>query len=104
MMNRVSNHRSFEHMYRLVICVSLTGYGQEQGGVMTRIYNNHPKKRMTIAYLETVPWFLRVYYHTLVVESFGSEETTGNIAGNGSVIKPGVFVSENYCKTRSPNS
>lgn len=43
-----------------------TGFGQERGGLAVDIYNNmdHP---VEIVYLETIPWILKLYLHTLKV-------------------------------------
>ncbi|XP_013777389.1 GPI transamidase component PIG-T-like [Limulus polyphemus] len=49
----------------------ITGYGMEQGGIKTQLYNNHPSKSMKIVYLEIIPWFLRVYLHTLQLKTSG---------------------------------
>ncbi|KAF2071724.1 hypothetical protein CYY_006960 [Polysphondylium violaceum] len=42
----------------------LTGYGQERGGIATQIVNQdqHP---MNITYYHAIPWYLRLYFHTL---------------------------------------
>lgn len=44
----------------------ITGYGQERGGMHTTIHNPHPWS-VSIVYLESLPWFLRPYMHTLLV-------------------------------------
>lgn len=44
----------------------ITGYGQERGGMHTVIVNPHPTARR-IVYLESLPWYLRPYMHTLKV-------------------------------------
>ena len=41
-----------------------TGLGRERGGVRTSIRNNG-KEPLTIAYLDIIPWYLRMYLHTL---------------------------------------
>lgn len=44
----------------------LTGWGQEFGGIAVQITNNenHP---VEIFYFELLPWYLKVYFHTLSV-------------------------------------
>ncbi|CZT24511.1 related to GPI transamidase component Gpi16 [Ramularia collo-cygni] len=50
----------------LDISRQITGYGQERGGMHTLITNPHPHP-LRIIYLESLPWFLRPYMHTLRV-------------------------------------
>lgn len=57
----------------------LVGYGLERGGIVNRIHNNDPKKAIRVVFLDIVPWFLRVYLHTLKVSS------------EGKLITPGMF-------------
>ncbi len=59
----------------------LVGYGQEKGGISCVITNSYHEE-VTVVYMETVPWFLRVYFHTLKVEAFvGTAE-------NSTTLKP----------------
>jgi len=44
----------------------LTGYGQERGGMHAILRNPHPYQQRVV-YLESLPWFLRPYVHTLTV-------------------------------------
>ncbi|KAH9827999.1 GPI transamidase component GPI16-like, partial [Teratosphaeria destructans] len=46
----------------------LTGYGQERGGMHITLSNPHPYPQR-IVYLESLPWFLRPYMHTLSVSN-----------------------------------
>lgn len=46
----------------------LTGYGQEKGGIVTRITNNSNKEH-NVVFLDVIPWFLRVYSHTLAIKT-----------------------------------
>lgn len=48
----------------------ITGFGQEYGGLVTRIYNDH-KSSIIATVIENIPWFLPIYYHTLKVTSNG---------------------------------
>nr|CAD7256332.1 unnamed protein product [Timema shepardi] len=61
----------------------IVGYGQERGGIVTKIHINHWKS-LNIVYLENIPWFLPVYFHTL------------KIVANGKEIKPGKLGSINF--------
>ena len=64
------------------------GYGQEKGGISCILYNRHPEKDLVVVVMETVPWFLRVYLHTLSIESFLSDD----VAENGTVVKPSELI------------
>lgn len=55
-----------EHMY------DCSGYGLERGGVTCMIYNSMATNT-TVIFLETVPWFLRVYFSSLKVENNGKK-------------------------------
>lgn len=44
----------------------LLGHGQEKGGIVTKIVNNGPKP-LNVVFLDVVPWFLRLYLHTLKI-------------------------------------
>ncbi|XP_050522567.1 GPI transamidase component PIG-T [Daktulosphaira vitifoliae] len=48
----------------------ITGFGQEYGGLVTRIYNEHVSP-VTVTIIENIPWFLPIYYHTLKVTCNG---------------------------------
>ncbi|XP_033626120.1 GPI transamidase component PIG-T-like [Asterias rubens] len=47
----------------------LSGYGQERGGIKCQLLNNHPTESLRVVYMEKVPWFIRLYLHTLKVEN-----------------------------------
>ena len=51
------------------------------------LYNNHDED-VGLVYMETVPWFLRLYLHTLKIEFF---KTDGS-AENGTTLPPGRSV------------
>ncbi|KAK3085312.1 hypothetical protein FSP39_001351 [Pinctada imbricata] len=53
----------------------VTGYGLEKGGITCQIHNTL-SENITVIYMETIPWFLRVYFNSLKVEN------------NGATIKP----------------
>lgn len=44
----------------------IAGYGQERGRIVTKIHNKH-RTPLKIIYLENIPWFMPIYYHTLKV-------------------------------------
>ncbi|CAH1369037.1 hypothetical protein MTP99_010524 [Tenebrio molitor] len=45
----------------------LTGYGQERGGIVTKIYNNHWGV-LDVVVLQNIPWYVPVYLHTLKID------------------------------------
>lgn len=52
------------------VCLSVcTGSGHEWGGLHTEITNHHPSLEMRVLYLDMVPWFCRVYLHTLQINN-----------------------------------
>ncbi|KAK4135113.1 Gpi16 subunit, GPI transamidase component [Trichocladium antarcticum] len=44
---------------------SFTGYGQERGGVQTILRNPSPDTEVEFVYMESLPWFMRIYLHTM---------------------------------------
>lgn len=44
---------------------SLTGHGQERGGVQTILTNPSDTESVEFVYMESLPWFMRIYLHTL---------------------------------------
>ena len=50
----------------------ITGYGQEYGGIVTKIHNGHWKP-IDVIYLENIPWFIPIYLHTLKIVANGKE-------------------------------
>ncbi len=54
----------------------LKGHGNEKGGIVTKIFNEGTGA-LKVVYLDVIPWFLRVYLHTLTV-----------VNGKGEVVKP----------------
>lgn len=45
---------------------SLTGYGQDKGGSRT-VFRNPSDEAVRLVYYESLPWFMRVYLHTLSI-------------------------------------
>jgi uncharacterized membrane protein YadS len=54
------------------------------------IHNNHPKQDIVVAYQELVPWFMRVFLHTLKIETFSSLPSRIDLAGKP--LKPSKFI------------
>jgi phosphatidylinositol glycan class T len=44
---------------------SFTGHGQERGGVQAVLRNPSPTETVEFVYLESLPWFMKPYLHTL---------------------------------------
>jgi len=61
----------------------ITGFGQEYGGLVTRLYNEYALP-ITVTVIENIPWFLPIYYHTLKVTSNGVHVTPKML-----IYKPG---------------
>ncbi|XP_029580309.1 GPI transamidase component PIG-T [Salmo trutta] len=51
----------------------VAGYGLQTGEIHTLMYNNHPYRAFPVLLLDTVPWYLRLYIHTLTVSSKGRD-------------------------------
>lgn len=51
----------------------VAGYGLHTGEIHTVIYNYHPYRSFPVLLLESVPWYLRLYIHTLKVTSKGKD-------------------------------
>ncbi|XP_068608097.1 GPI transamidase component PIG-T [Brachionichthys hirsutus] len=47
----------------------VAGYGLHTGEIHTLMFNNHPYRSFPVLLLEMVPWYLRLYIHTLTVTS-----------------------------------
>ncbi|XP_055333755.1 GPI transamidase component PIG-T-like [Paramacrobiotus metropolitanus] len=43
----------------------VSGVGQQYGGIKCLMKNNNPDVPVTVSYMEIVPWFLRLYFHTI---------------------------------------
>ncbi|KAH8776535.1 Gpi16 subunit, GPI transamidase component [Diaporthe sp. PMI_573] len=51
---------------------SLMGHGQERGGVQTILTNPSDTEDVEFVYMESLPWFMRIYLHTLEARTVGS--------------------------------
>lgn len=57
----------------LLVSRSLTGYSQDRGGMRVTLHN--PKDEdLSVVYFESLPWFMRIYLHTLQVSGNGTIE------------------------------
>jgi phosphatidylinositol glycan class T len=63
---------------RLYASRSITGYGQERGGVQAVITNPSLTESITLVYLESLPWYMKPYLHTLraAISSTSGDATT----------------------------
>ncbi len=52
----------------VLVTRSFTGYGQDKGGLRTVFKNTSPDKELELVYYETLPWYMRVYLHTLNIQ------------------------------------
>ncbi|CAG9827835.1 unnamed protein product [Diabrotica balteata] len=50
----------------------LSGYGQERGGIVTKIFNNHWQE-LDVVLMQNIPWFIPIYLHTLKVTANGKD-------------------------------
>ncbi|EFX02470.1 GPI transamidase component [Grosmannia clavigera kw1407] len=51
---------------------SLTGHGADRGGVQTILTNPSTNAEVDFVYMESLPWFMRIYLHTLEARIDGS--------------------------------
>lgn len=49
------------------------GYGQERGGVQAILTNPSTTEEVEFVYMESLPWFMKLYLHTLQVRINGKE-------------------------------
>ncbi|TVY52164.1 GPI transamidase component GPI16, partial [Lachnellula cervina] len=53
---------------------SFIGYGQERGGVQAILTNPSPTEAVDFVYMESLPWFMKLYLHTLRAKINGLDE------------------------------
>jgi phosphatidylinositol glycan class T len=53
---------------------SFIGYGQERGGVQAILTNPSPTEAVNFVYMESLPWFMKLYLHTLKAKINGNSE------------------------------
>lgn len=79
----------------------LSGYGQEEGSIVCEITNHHDEP-VQIVYMEYLPWFTRVYLHTLKAEN---EQGAVKLAKVSAVIMhTGFFCAGKYVRKRQETS
>jgi len=66
-----------------------TGHGQEVGGIVTQILNSD-SQAVTIVFYDVLPWYLRVYFHTLKIEARLSHNRVRNLVPIRSKFVPGL--------------
>ncbi|RWS19910.1 GPI transamidase component PIG-T-like protein, partial [Leptotrombidium deliense] len=54
----------------------ITGYGVSEGGISCHIYNKL-SQNVSIIYMDVIPWYLRIYIHTLKITVSRDLQTTG---------------------------
>jgi phosphatidylinositol glycan class T len=64
-----------------------TGLGQERGGLKVTIHNRNKDSASPVIYYDSVPWYLKVYLHTLKVDVYGSNATQQGIKNRIKVDK-----------------
>lgn len=50
----------------------IIGYGQERGGIVTKLFNNH-WNQLDVVVLQNIPWFVPVYLHKLKIVCNGQQ-------------------------------
>lgn len=53
---------------------SFIGYGQERGGVQAILTNPSPTDAVDFVYMESLPWFMKVYLHTLKAKTNSADD------------------------------
>ncbi|KAI8984284.1 GPI transamidase component PIG-T [Mycotypha africana] len=64
-----------------------TGYGQERGGLKITIYNRNGETSMPVIYYDSIPWYLKLYLHTLKVDVFSLQNGSLLNEEDGGVIQ-----------------
>lgn len=62
----------------------VAGYRLQSGEIHTLMYNNHPYRSFPVLLLDLVPWYLRLYVHTLSVTSKGKTNRPSESKSNTS--------------------
>lgn len=55
----------------VLVSRSLTGYSQDKGGMRVKVKNPSSSAPVSLVYFETLPWFMRVYLHSLSTSGNG---------------------------------
>uniref|UniRef100_A0A8C8JN50 GPI transamidase component PIG-T n=1 Tax=Oncorhynchus tshawytscha TaxID=74940 RepID=A0A8C8JN50_ONCTS len=66
-LNMLLRWRAAENMLRPLLHGEryVAGYGLQKGEIHTLVYNHHTYRAFPVLLLDTVPWYLRLYIHTL---------------------------------------
>lgn len=56
-----------------------TGDGKERGGLKITIHNRNEESAMPVTYYDSIPWYLKVYLHTLKVNVISDNKTTDKV-------------------------
>ncbi|OAA57114.1 GPI transamidase component [Niveomyces insectorum RCEF 264] len=65
---------------------SFTGHGADRGGVQTILTNPSTDTEVEFVYMESLPWFMRIYLHTLdarIVDGGSGGSSQGDRSGGG---------------------
>ncbi|KAI9209665.1 GPI transamidase component PIG-T [Polychytrium aggregatum] len=55
----------------------LVGFGASQPGMATRLTNSDEKQSYRVVFFQTIPWYLKLYLHTLKVKTIVGSEQEG---------------------------
>ncbi|KAF7722315.1 hypothetical protein EC973_003439 [Apophysomyces ossiformis] len=56
-----------------------TGYGQERGGLRITLHNRNLNASVPVVYFDSIPWFLKLYLHTLKVDVLDHDSSAEHI-------------------------
>ncbi|ORZ19651.1 GPI transamidase component PIG-T [Absidia repens] len=66
-----------------------TGYGQEHGGLRITLHNDHPRDYIPVTYYDSIPWFLKLYLHSLEVQV--NHNGLLNVTNKDSIIQNMIY-------------
>ncbi len=69
----------------------LGGYGQEEGDIVTKL-ENRSDEMISVVFMDILPWYLRVYFHTLRIE----DQHGNNVKPHKSLFDLGVDEKKPY--------
>lgn len=76
----------------------VAGYGLQTGEIHTLLYNNHPFRSFPVLLLDSVPWYLRLYVHTLTVTSKGKDNKPSECLFNKAEKFVGIKIERSLLK------
>lgn len=71
----------------LLVERTVSGRGQQQGGIETTIQNPSTTESAHLVYLETLPWFMKPHYHTLQTRIRWHENGSQVLMPTGETVK-----------------